>query len=170
MNKSSFYKLLDIVGQDLSKQNTRFWRSVRADVCLGIILYRLACVDTYFDIGEKFDVGESTISDIVLEGVHLLCSIMGPKYLKWPGPRKLRKVSEGFEALCGLPNIQGAIYYSLVKIRAPVGISLAVVKMVMRMMMFRVEDEADDSSSGPPPPGYSAVVREELAEYLCLRN
>ncbi|KAL3698751.1 hypothetical protein R1sor_012827 [Riccia sorocarpa] len=125
MKKSSFLQLLSFLRDGLQKQNTRYRPCIPPDLQLSIILHRLGHGTSYFDLGEFFGCGETTVHEVLLEGVPLICRVLGPLYLAWPSPDECRRISLGFEAKCKLLNCHGAIDCSHIRIRAPPGQTLA---------------------------------------------
>ncbi|KAL2642675.1 hypothetical protein R1flu_010262 [Riccia fluitans] len=58
-------------------------------------------------------------SGIMREGVEAIIAELGPEYLKWPSTSEMIKVSNGFQLRSGLPNVQGAVDGTFIRIRAP---------------------------------------------------
>ncbi|KAL2645339.1 hypothetical protein R1flu_012926 [Riccia fluitans] len=125
MKKTSFFLLLSFLEDGLRKQNTRYRPCLPLDLKLSIILHRLGHGTSYFTLGELFGCGEATVHQVLLEGVPLICRVLGPLFLAWPSPDECRQISAGFEAKCKLVNCHGAIDCSHIRIRAPLGQTIA---------------------------------------------
>ena len=93
-------------------------RAVRGKkkVAIGLYWYGHGC--TYFNLSEKFGIGESTAHGIVREFTSVIHSNFG-HLLQFPSGDHMVEVSRKFEAYRGLPNCVGAIDCSHVNITAP---------------------------------------------------
>lgn len=125
MRKMTFFWLVEKLGPTIERRDTKFRKAIPVTVRLGIILYRLAHGSSYFLIAEKFGVGESSVRRIVSEGVDAIIQVLGPTFLTWPATQRLAEISRGFQQICGLPNVQGAVDATHVKILAPPGRDMA---------------------------------------------
>ena len=85
-------------------------------VAVGLYWYGHGC--TYFNLSEKFGIGESTAHEIVAEFTSVIHRNLG-HLLQWPTGDHMVEVSRKFEAYRGLPNCIGAIDCSHVNITTP---------------------------------------------------
>ncbi|KAL2611017.1 hypothetical protein R1flu_022709 [Riccia fluitans] len=98
---------------------TRFRKPVPVEIRVGACLHRLVSRHTYFHVGDRFGLGESTIQELMEEVIQVIITVFGLGYLKWPTRDDLKAVSDGFQRRAGLPNCVGAIDGSHIRICSP---------------------------------------------------
>ena len=86
---------------------------------LALGLYRLAHGNSYITIGPNFNVGKSTVIEVVQDVVEALCDLRN-EYIKFPSTnREVLATRETFDDLTDLPNVVGAIDGTHDKIKTP---------------------------------------------------
>ena len=86
---------------------------------LALGLYRLAHGNSYITIGPNFNVGKSTVIEVVQDVVEALCNLRN-KYIKFPlTNREVLATRETFDDLTDLPNVVAAIDGTHDKIKTP---------------------------------------------------
>ena len=92
---------------------------VTPEKLLALGLYRLAHGNSYIMIGPNFNVGKSTVIEVVQDVVEALCDLRN-EYIKFPSTnREVLATRETFDDLTDLPNVVGAINGTHVKIKTP---------------------------------------------------
>lgn len=119
MPRRVFYWMVSEVADILQRQVTRFRKPVPVEIRVGACLHRLVSGHTYFHVGDRFGLGESTVQELMEEVIQAIITVFGPGYLKWPTGDDLKAVSDGFQRRAGLPNCVGAIDGSHIRIRSP---------------------------------------------------
>jgi len=69
-------------------------------------------------VGERFDMGKSSLSISFMRVIDALNDIAG-NVIEWPRGEKATRVKETFQQISGLPNVLGAIDGSYIEIKAP---------------------------------------------------
>ncbi|KAL3686517.1 hypothetical protein R1sor_009091 [Riccia sorocarpa] len=119
MPKRVFKHIVQILAPMVTKADTQFRRAVPPDVSIAAVLFRLATGGTYFHVSERFGVGLATVQEFMPEVVFAIIRYLGPMYLKWPTASEMRRVSRKLKRKSGLPNIQGAIDGTFIRVRVP---------------------------------------------------
>ncbi|KAH9326197.1 hypothetical protein KI387_006375, partial [Taxus chinensis] len=83
-------------------------RVVTIEKQVAIALRRLASGESQLSVGESFDVGQSTVSQLTWKFVESL-EERGMHHLKWPSMNEMEEIKAKFEKIQGLPNCCGAI-------------------------------------------------------------
>ncbi|KAL3699248.1 hypothetical protein R1sor_017270 [Riccia sorocarpa] len=117
MPKDLFLWLCSQIGHVVVKHDTKFRRAVPVEVRVGAILFRLTTGMTYFNVADRFGIGTSTVQEFMEDVVDAIISVMGPRYLVWPSGEDMEQVSQGFMRKVGLPNWQGAIDGTHIRLR-----------------------------------------------------
>ncbi|KAL2630908.1 hypothetical protein R1flu_015594 [Riccia fluitans] len=86
--------------------------------CFPAIVAQFLLMPSAIASGDRFGIGESTVQEIMREGVEAIIAKLGPEYLKWPSTSEMIKVSNGFQLRSGLPNVQDAVDGTFIHIRA----------------------------------------------------
>ena len=87
-----------------------------AEKRLAILLYWLAHSNTQNELADVFNVGQSTIHNIVHSGVNALVGHLAKKAIKFPQGAELERVMKDFKRLCKLPMCAGAIDGTFMKL------------------------------------------------------
>ncbi|XP_033122838.1 protein ALP1-like [Anneissia japonica] len=111
--------LLDLVKDDISKDNTNFRKSITARERLAICLRFLATGDSYASLNYNFRVGKSTISAIVVEVAEAIWLRLQPLYMALRSKKEWADISSTFKERWNFPNCVGAIDGKHVVIKAP---------------------------------------------------
>ncbi|KAL2610654.1 hypothetical protein R1flu_029227 [Riccia fluitans] len=59
---------------------TRFKKPVPVEIRVGASLHRLVLGHTYFHVGDRFGLGESTVQELMEEVIHAIITMFGPWY------------------------------------------------------------------------------------------
>lgn len=122
MDKRLFYKVLSDVEAHL-KPCTTFpnYRALDAEKILAMTLYYLNNTGLLSMTANSFGVATNTASLVIYQVCHVICSILGPKYVFLPKIKSemMEKVGE-FEAKFGMPQAFGCIDGTHVKIKRPI--------------------------------------------------
>lgn len=92
--------------------------AIKSDKKVAIGLYYYAHGGTFFELGEKFGVGESTAHNCILEFTGEVLRKFGHK-VQYPQGASLTRVMQGFASRKKLPNCVGAIDCSHIRITGP---------------------------------------------------
>ncbi|KAJ1399064.1 Harbinger transposase-derived nuclease domain [Sesbania bispinosa] len=105
--------------------------NLSAGVRLGIGLFRLANGSDYPEISERFGVSVSVAKFCVKQ----LCRVLCTNFRFWVSfpnnPNDLRSVSQGFEALSGLPNCCGVVFCSRFEVVATTNTTPVAAQIVV---------------------------------------
>ncbi|KAK7926068.1 hypothetical protein WMY93_008378 [Mugilogobius chulae] len=119
MTKTSFLHLCDILRPYLTRQNTRFRRTLPVELRVGVCLWRLATNLEYRSISHLFGVGISTACTVTQQVVTAINRVMRHLYIKTPSEAELRVIVQGFRERWKLPQVAGAIDGTHIGIIAP---------------------------------------------------
>ncbi|KAL3685152.1 hypothetical protein R1sor_003174 [Riccia sorocarpa] len=125
MPKMTFDFIVSRLSSRVARQDTKYKKAVPPDVRVGAVIHRLVTGHNYFHVGDRFGIGESTVQELMQEGVEAIIGELGPEYLRWPSDSEMVRVSNGFQLRSGLPNVQGAVDCTFIRIRAPPGKEIA---------------------------------------------
>lgn len=121
MESDTFYTLLAMVETDLTPGNALFSTDVPvpADKRLAIFLDWVGSGNTYASLAPKYDIGKSTVYEILHEVRGVLAKKLVPNQVKFPTSDKLTATMQGFKKLCHLPFCVGALDGTFVKMKKP---------------------------------------------------
>ncbi len=78
------------------------------------------CLSSYsLQVGELFDVSESTAHAIVENLCEIIVKHLMPKFVHWPGPVEQRVIAESLEEMYRFPGIVGCIDCTHIKMNQP---------------------------------------------------
>lgn len=81
--------------------------------------YNIAClILCYSSVGERFDMGKSTLSNCFFRVVKAL-NTLAPQIIKWPEPEDLEMIQQRFFNMAGINGIVGCIDGTFIPIKAP---------------------------------------------------
>lgn len=83
LNRNTFLVLLNILCPRLTRQNTHLCDCVTLEKLLAMGLYRLAHGNSYIKIGPNFNIGKTTVIEVVQDVVEALCDLKN-EYIKFP--------------------------------------------------------------------------------------
>ena len=119
VSKKTFFKICDIVRNELSRQDTNMRPSVSLEKRVAVALNRLATGSCYTACGVSFGLPKSTANVVKNE----FCDILRRKaanFIKFPKSEgEVRKVIGGFEDISVFPHVAGALDGTHIKIIAP---------------------------------------------------
>ena len=87
LNRNTFSVLLNILRPRLTRQNTHLRDCVTLEKLLALGLYHLAHGNSYITIGPNFNVGKSTVIEVVQDVVEALCDLRN-EYIKFPSTNR----------------------------------------------------------------------------------
>ncbi|VEN48856.1 unnamed protein product [Callosobruchus maculatus] len=76
---------------------------------VAITLYKLASCAEYRIVANQFGIHKSSVHVYVYDVINAIYAEFGTEYLSMPNELEAEEVSQGFESMCGLPNVIGAI-------------------------------------------------------------
>ncbi|KAL2635643.1 hypothetical protein R1flu_007122 [Riccia fluitans] len=91
-----FESIVKDLNSSICKQNTRFRKAVPSEVRVATCLHRLAIGASYFLVGDRFGIGETTAKECIPEVINAICLVLGRQYLKWLNSNKLDQILAGF--------------------------------------------------------------------------
>ena len=109
MKKKTFLSLCRDLRPLLTKQTTRFRRPVGVMKRVAVALWRLSGTTDYRTIGHLFGVGRSTTHRISREVCDAIVELLFHAYIRLPSGREIQRSIDGFESICGFPQVAGAI-------------------------------------------------------------
>ena len=119
MDRETFQTLVGILGPWLTRQNTRFRNCISPEKVLVLGIYRLAHGNSYVSIGPVFNVGKSTVIEVVQDVVGALYELKD-EYIHFPETVVETAAStQTFRDLSRLLNIIGVIDGTHIRINAP---------------------------------------------------
>ncbi|XP_050308271.1 uncharacterized protein LOC126744759 [Anthonomus grandis grandis] len=119
MNFECFDEIINLIKDDITKQETTFREPIGATERLAVTLRFLATGDSYKTIGHSFRLGFSTVAIIVEEVCTVIWSKLQPIYMPEPTQELWEKSVLGYENLWQFPNCLGSIDGKHVTIRCP---------------------------------------------------
>ena len=119
VTKETFDYICQLVGPDLSRQNTYFWKAVALNKCVAIALWRMGTGNSYRTTGITFGQGKSTVIKICENFMEaLICH--KDNFIRFPDDLlDVTLAMRRSESLAGFPNVVGAIDGSHIAIKAP---------------------------------------------------
>ena len=75
MNVETFQYLLDLIGIDLKRLDTRFRRAIKMEKQLAIATWRLSTENSYRSVSKIFAVGKSTVIKIFQDGINSIVQL-----------------------------------------------------------------------------------------------
>ena len=72
-----------------------------------------------FQVGELFDISESTAHAIVESLCEILVRDLMPHFVHWPEPQEQRVIADTLEEMYGFPGVVGCIDCTHIKINQP---------------------------------------------------
>ncbi|BBN02293.1 nuclease HARBI1 [Marchantia polymorpha subsp. ruderalis] len=120
MKRRTFLWICNSLEVHVRKQDTRLRPSIPVTVRVGATIYRLVNGVDYYEVADKFGVGESSVHEIMQDCVPAIVRVFG-HHLRWPSGEAVAEVSRSFLDKCGLPNCQGALGSTHVEILNPSG-------------------------------------------------
>ena len=119
VSKDTFDYICQMLGPDLTRQNTRFRRAIPLTKRVGIALWRLGTGNSYRTTGITFGQGKSTVIKICENFMEALIRHKN-EFIHFPtDARDVAQAIRKMETVAGLPNAVGAIDGSHVSIKAP---------------------------------------------------
>eukprot|EP01028_Stygiella_incarcerata_P010169 TRINITY_DN512_c0_g5_i1.p1 TRINITY_DN512_c0_g5~~TRINITY_DN512_c0_g5_i1.p1 ORF type:complete len:196 (-),score=35.03 TRINITY_DN512_c0_g5_i1:579-1166(-) len=85
---------------------------------LSVCLWFLATGEGVRELGERFALSKSSVSRAISEITEAFLDIPTLS-VRFPNPSELEKVAEGFDELCGIPGVVGAVDGSHIPIQKP---------------------------------------------------
>jgi len=119
VTKETVDYICQLVGPDLSRQNTRFRRAVALNKCVAIALWRLGTGNSYRTTGITFRQGKVTVIKICENFMEALIH-RKDDFIRFPDdPLDVALAMRRGESLAGFPDVVGAIDGSHITIKTP---------------------------------------------------
>ena len=119
MSPETLEHLLQLIGQKLSKQNTRFRMSTPPAECLAFTVRFLVSGDSQKSLSFTFRIGTTTVSSIIKETCIVLKEVLTNKFVKPPRcETDWLEIARDFEEIWNLPNVVDALDEKHIQIEA----------------------------------------------------
>lgn len=118
MTKPAVFHLAALLKPRVQKKDTKYRLSIPVLVRLACTLFKLTHGASLFICSEMFAIGRSTVS-LVLRDVVEAINVSLRSEISWPTREKLLQTEAGFQRLCGLPGVLGAIDGTHISISKP---------------------------------------------------
>ena len=120
MSPERFDHFLSLVAPIISKNDTRFRKSITAGERLALTLRFLAAGESQIGLTFSFRMGKATVSKIIRETCDAIYKILSPVYLSPPkSSDDWKKITADFELLWNIPHVIGSIDGKHVRIECP---------------------------------------------------
>ena len=119
MGKDTFEMICNELTSAVAKENTMLRDAVPVRQRVAVCIWRLATGEPLRLVSKRFGLGISTCHKLVLEVCLAIRTVLMPKYLQWPDEEKLKKITDEYELVSGIPNVVGAMYTTHIPIIAP---------------------------------------------------
>ncbi|XP_057296815.1 uncharacterized protein LOC130625697 [Hydractinia symbiolongicarpus] len=121
MSPESFQYLLNVIGSEISKKDTKFRKAISASERLCLILHYLAYGGSQQSLSFSFRIAKSTISSIVNETCSAIWNCLKEQYLRPPKALdEWKKIAQDFNDMWDLPHCIGAIDGKHIRMKAPI--------------------------------------------------
>ncbi|KMQ82753.1 nuclease harbi1, partial [Lasius niger] len=117
MSRATFEFLLETIHQDLIRK-VKGCPTIPARQQLMIALWKMATMDSYRSVCDRFNVGRATAVRAVRRVTHAVFR-RSEKFIQWPNGDRAVIVMRGFEEASGFPRTIGAIDGTHIRIDAP---------------------------------------------------
>ena len=111
MSVETFQYLLDLIGVNLQRLDTRFRKAIKDEKRLPIVIWRLSTGNSCRSVSEVFGVGKSTVIRIFQDGKNHIVQL-APTFIKFP-VTALETVlaTTSFQEFtdCGIPQVVRAV-------------------------------------------------------------
>ena len=119
MPHTKFLELVEVVGPLLTKQPTHMRTSIASNERLALGIRYLATGETFHSLSFQFQIGKSTVSQIVMEVCGAIYRVLGTQHLKCLTPLKTGKKLQLHFTQSNIPNNIGAIDRKRILIQKP---------------------------------------------------
>ena len=120
MSPERFEHLLQLIGPQISKKDTRLRKAIPAAERLALTLRYLASGDSQKSLSFAFRIGTTTVSNTVSETCIAIKETLSVKFLRLPRcPTDWLEIARDFEDFWDMPNIVGALDRKHIQIEAP---------------------------------------------------
>ena len=119
MSRETFDVICEQLRPAIERQDSRLRRPVPVHERVAITIWKLATVIEYRTLGQKFGLVRSTICSIIHDTCEAICTILTPKYIKFPTGARLNYIVQHYNDRWGFPQCVGAIDGMHVPIKGP---------------------------------------------------
>jgi hypothetical protein len=119
MKKETFLSLCRDLRPLLTRQITRCRRPIGVMKRVAIALWHLSGTSECRTIAHLFGVGRSTAHRITRKICDAIVELLFHDYIRQPSGREIQRSIDGFERICGFPQVAGAIDGTHIEIRSP---------------------------------------------------
>ena len=84
MSKDSYDRLLSLIQERITKQDTIMRQAIPRDLRLALTLHYLASGEDFGNLSKHWRVGKSTVAEIVVEVCEAIWGMLEPTYMKQP--------------------------------------------------------------------------------------
>lgn len=117
MSRTTFEFLLETIFEDLIRKR-KGCATIPAHQQLMICLWKMATMDSYRSVCDRFNVGRATAIRAVRRVTHAIFR-RSTRFIQWPSGDRAVTVMQGFEEASGFPRTIGAIDGTHIRINAP---------------------------------------------------
>ncbi|KAJ8358286.1 hypothetical protein AAFF_G00017100 [Aldrovandia affinis] len=119
LNRGQFDHLLQMVGPNIAREETRYRETISAAERLCICLRYLSTGDSFRTIASSYRVGISTVAGIVHSVCKAIWNCLVAEYMPIPKKEDWKNMARDYQQLWDFPNCVGAIDGKHVVIQAP---------------------------------------------------
>ncbi|CAM4545622.1 unnamed protein product [Caretta caretta] len=113
--RATFMELCDLLSPALKRNDTKMRAALTVEKQVAITLWKLATPDSYWSVGNQFEVGKSTVGAAVLQVASAIIDRLLSKVVILGN---VQTIVDGFNAL-GFPNCSSGYVFSLSPILTP---------------------------------------------------
>lgn len=121
MSIPKFLNLLEILGTDIQRHNSKWRRTVSPEERLAVTLRYLATGDSQISLSFSYRLAPSTVNSIIFATLETIWRKMAKQEMPHPNSEMWEKIAKDFYLLWQFPNCIGAIDGKHVQIQAPKG-------------------------------------------------
>ncbi|XP_051149636.1 protein ANTAGONIST OF LIKE HETEROCHROMATIN PROTEIN 1-like [Andrographis paniculata] len=119
MSRATFDMICNELESVITKKDTMLRTAIPVRQRAAVCIWRLATGEALREVSKRFGLGISTCHKLVLEVCSAICTVLMPKFLRWPDAARTAAIKNAFEASSGIPDVAGAIYTTHIPIIAP---------------------------------------------------
>ena len=100
-----------LTGVNLQGLDTRFWKAIKVEKRLAIVIWRLSTGNSYRSVSRVFGVGKSTVNKIFQHGINYIVQL-APTFIKFPVTAlDTTLATTSFQEFtdCAIPQVAGAV-------------------------------------------------------------
>ena len=119
MSRKSFFSLHALLQPHIRKQQTHLRPTISSEHRLAIFLYHITQGNSYTSITDQFDVGKSTVSNIIKDVSKAIVQQLSRKYIRFSNVDEAMRSMEFWREKTGIPGVVACIDGSHIPIIQP---------------------------------------------------